>query len=151
MKKEICHICLEEQIFNINKTLKKCCPTKAYICNECWLELIDNEINKCPICKKEINEDIIIRRNNNDILNENKYIRFLKIILNYILLSILGYSLTLLTMYINSNRTFKSIFNDLFNKGIIELIIITFYMIFMGYIIMFGIYIIIYIFKKIFI
>ena len=46
-----CHICIEELEYNPNKIQKKCCPTKAFICNECWDQLKENEIKVCPLCK----------------------------------------------------------------------------------------------------
>ncbi len=49
---QICHICLED--FENPKPIKMCCD--AYICKGCIHDLIENEHNKCPICKKELVE-----------------------------------------------------------------------------------------------
>ena len=50
---KICHICLEE--FKITKQIKSCCD--AYICKGCIHDLIENEFDKCPICKQNLVEN----------------------------------------------------------------------------------------------
>lgn len=50
MKRQTCHICLDEfNRFHLNKE-KKCCS--AFICKECWIELNNNDI-RCAICRTE--------------------------------------------------------------------------------------------------
>ena len=38
-----CHICLEDLSYKPENIKKKCCPTKAFICNGCWDSLNNNE------------------------------------------------------------------------------------------------------------
>jgi hypothetical protein len=45
-----CHICLEDNKITIST--KRCC--EAYICNSCITDLFDNDFNKCPICKNDL-------------------------------------------------------------------------------------------------
>lgn len=53
-----CHICLEELDFDLRYLKKKCCPTEAFICNECWGKIMNTEeIVKCPLCRKTIKSD----------------------------------------------------------------------------------------------
>ena len=53
-----CHICLEELNYQPHNIVKSCCPTKAFICNECWETLKKNEgTTKCPICKTDFEID----------------------------------------------------------------------------------------------
>lgn len=48
-----CHICLEDLSYKPENIKKKCCPTKAFICNGCWDSLNNNEcIVQCPLCKR---------------------------------------------------------------------------------------------------
>ena len=52
-----CHICLDELDFDLKYITKKCCPTKAFICNECWEKVLDAEnIIHCPLCNAPIKE-----------------------------------------------------------------------------------------------
>ena len=45
-----CHICLED--YRCSRSIKLCC--KAYICKECIIDLINNDFDKCPICKNDL-------------------------------------------------------------------------------------------------
>ena len=48
-----CHICLEDLSYKPKNIKKKCCPTKAFICNRCWDSLNNNDcIVQCPLCKQ---------------------------------------------------------------------------------------------------
>jgi hypothetical protein len=47
-----CHICLEDIIHIKYRDKKGCCSSKAYICNKCWSDLLENKgTTKCPICR----------------------------------------------------------------------------------------------------
>ena len=47
---QICHICLDD--FKVTESIKPC--GDAYICKECIQSLIDNNHDKCPICKQDL-------------------------------------------------------------------------------------------------
>lgn len=52
-----CHICLEDLNYKSKNIKKKCCPTKAFICNNCWNALKNNEnIIQCPLCQKNFKD-----------------------------------------------------------------------------------------------
>ena len=56
-----CHICLEELDFDLRYLKKKCCPTEAFICNECWEKIMNTEeIVQCPLCRKRIKSDKVV-------------------------------------------------------------------------------------------
>ena len=56
-----CHICLEELDFDLRYLKKKCCPTEAFICNECWGKIMNTEeIVFCPLCRERIKSDKIV-------------------------------------------------------------------------------------------
>lgn len=56
-----CHICLEELDFDLRYLKKKCCPTEAFICNECWDKIMNTEeIVQCPLCRKRIKSDKVV-------------------------------------------------------------------------------------------
>ncbi len=46
-----CHICLDEfEDIDQERLIKECCP--AYICNPCWINLLNNDNTiQCPICQ----------------------------------------------------------------------------------------------------
>ena len=61
ISKNTCHICLEDIINVPSRNKKSCCSKKAYICNNCWDSLLENEdTTVCPLCRKglPIIEDI---------------------------------------------------------------------------------------------
>ena len=45
-----CHICLED--YRCSRSIKLCCD--AFICKECIIDLINNDFDKCPICKNDL-------------------------------------------------------------------------------------------------
>jgi len=56
-----CHICLEELDFDLKYLKKKCCPTQAFICNDCWEKIMNTEeIVFCPLCRQRIKSDKIV-------------------------------------------------------------------------------------------
>ena len=56
-----CHICLDELDFDLRYLKKKCCPSKAFICNECWEKVLSTEeIVKCPLCRHRIKAETIV-------------------------------------------------------------------------------------------
>lgn len=56
-----CHICLEELDFDLRYLKKKCCPTEAFICNECWGKIMNTEeIVQCPLCRKAVKSDKVV-------------------------------------------------------------------------------------------
>ena len=55
ISKNKCHICLEDIINIPGRNKKSCCSTKAYICNNCWDSLLENEdTTECPICRENL-------------------------------------------------------------------------------------------------
>jgi len=59
-----CHICLDELDFDLRYLKKKCCPSKAFICNECWEKILSTEeIIKCPLCNERIKEEVVPKNN----------------------------------------------------------------------------------------
>ena len=50
-----CHICLEDMVSFSSK--KKCC--KAFICDTCLSQCVDNDIVRCPVCRTEFEDEII--------------------------------------------------------------------------------------------
>ena len=84
-----CHICLEKFNYKPNHILKKCCPTKAFICNKCWIDINNSSsITKCPICKNPLK----VRTNKryfNYIVLYLLFISFI-ILLGFIILSIIN-------------------------------------------------------------
>ena len=56
ISKDRCHICLEDKYNLPSYNKKPCCSSRAYICNKCWNLILENEdINNCPLCRKQIN------------------------------------------------------------------------------------------------
>jgi len=56
-----CHICLEELDFDLRYLKKKCCPTEAFICNECWEKVMNSDtIVQCPLCRERIKTESIV-------------------------------------------------------------------------------------------
>jgi hypothetical protein len=45
-----CHVCLDD--FKLSNSKKDCCT--AYICKKCVNELLNNDYDKCPICKDDL-------------------------------------------------------------------------------------------------
>src|SRR5210317_1548655 len=56
-----CHICLEELDFDLRYLKKKCCPTEAFICNECWEKVMNSDtIVQCPLCRERVKTESIV-------------------------------------------------------------------------------------------
>jgi hypothetical protein len=80
---DTCHICLDKKV-EINKidTCKNL-ECGGYICNKCWIDIYDRNIEVCPICNKKLEDNYIIKKTN---YSFNLSIDFKKMIFN-----ILGY------------------------------------------------------------
>lgn len=109
-----CHICIEELDFDLKYIKKKCCPTQAFICNDCWEKIMNTEdIVQCPLCRKRIKGDKVFPVNaitvGRDIESQNSIVRsntplsrihkVKKYTLYYVLITFLGASGILLSVY----------------------------------------------------
>ena len=107
-----CHICLEDIEFVPINLLKNCCD--AFICNECWLNITDNNlISNCPICSHHINNiehNTIERRDPSFIDNYEKYIiGFFKFI-SWIIVGYITFIILLcIVHYDNMDRVLRDI------------------------------------------
>lgn len=87
-----CHICIEELKYDPKKIKKKCCDTKAFICNDCWENLENSEINVCPICKTCIKQEeitLIEFSQENEATNSNEKKK--KLIILLLIFEIVGF------------------------------------------------------------
>ena len=124
-----CHICLEELDFDLRYLKKKCCPTEAFICNECWEKIMNTEeIVFCPLCRKRIKSDKVVpvsaitfvrdiesqavRRRRQMISRKDKIKRYF---IYYVLLTLLGATGILISVYFlhPPTTTFKEEFEYL--------------------------------------
>ena len=111
-----CHICLEELDFDLRYIKKKCCPTEAFICNECWEKIMNTDyIVQCPICRDILKKEIVVTMNSittnivlEDIENQNILVRRItltriqkikKFVKWYFISTILGFSVIMLIVY----------------------------------------------------
>ena len=125
-----CHICLEELSYKPKNIQKKCCPTKAFICNECWDSLNNNEcIVQCPLCKwKFQGQDIETPMNNcscqcsEEDIKETKLciIKLLKCI-GYELVGIVSFVLFIFNVH-SIDTTFREEFNYLISSPLFWII-----------------------------
>ena len=128
-----CHICLDELDFDLKYITKKCCPTKAFICNECWEKVLDAEnIIHCPLCNAPIKEGsrgVEAPRNNSFIIEIDSPTpsvsvssrsqllaltnKFLTIFIQILLITILGFVAITTTIYFihPESITFKAEIN----------------------------------------
>ena len=105
-----CHICLEELSFDFKDIKKKCCPTKAFICNNCWEKLLENkDIIKCPLCYSNFDIEM---NNDSDPLIESEIIesnvRINKIknyFLNFLMYLIVGMVSCLFLVYLIHSKS----------------------------------------------
>jgi|TARA_B110000879_G_C11100771_1_gene483122 hypothetical protein len=115
-----CHICIEELEYNPNKIQKKCCSTKAFICNECWDKLKENEIKVCPLCKEniQVKQEIKVKKDISCNLRINSTI--CKTITILVAFEFLGFCVLNLIVYglHSKNTTFKKEMNYLYLKPI---------------------------------
>ena len=100
MDNDICHICLEDVEFIPINLLKDCCD--AFICNECWLNITDNNlISNCPICNHPLNSIVpttLERMEPSFINNYEKYICGLLKFLSWIMV---GYTSVSMLVFIS--------------------------------------------------
>ena len=61
---DICHICLEKKVEFNKLNICNNLDCDGYICNDCWNDIYENNINKCPICYTNLEDNIIITENN---------------------------------------------------------------------------------------
>jgi hypothetical protein len=124
-----CHICLEELDFDLRYLKKKCCPTEAFICNECWEKIMNTEeIVQCPLCRKMIKSDTVVpvsaitftrdieshvvRRRRQSISRKDKLKKYF---IYYVLITLLGATGILISVYFlhPATTTFKEEFGYL--------------------------------------
>ena len=61
---DICHICLDKKV-ELNKlSVCKNPECEGYICNKCWSDIYDNNIDKCPLCYIKLDENYEISKKN---------------------------------------------------------------------------------------
>lgn len=105
-----CHICLEKVDFDLKYLKKKCCPTQAFICNECWEKIMNTEdIVQCPLCRQRIKSEKVIPVSaiNVDIDIESQIVmrhvsrkdKIKKYFIRYLLITILGATGILTSVY----------------------------------------------------
>ena len=104
-----CHICLEELDFDLKYLKKKCCPTQAFICNDCWEKIMNTEeIVFCPLCRQRIKSDKIVPVSALNVVRdiESQRVRRVsrkdkikKYFIRYLLITILGATGILTTVY----------------------------------------------------
>ena len=101
--------------FDFKDIKKKCCPTKAFICNNCWEKLLENkDIIKCPLCYSNFDIEM---NNDSDPLIESEIIesnirinKIKKYFLNFLMYLIVGMvSSCLFLVYLihSKSTTFK--------------------------------------------
>ena len=106
-----CHICLEDvEAIPIN-LLKTCCD--AFICNECWLNITDNNlISKCPICNHPLNT-IVPTNERREARCIDRYEKYICGFLKFISWTLVGYITILflicITYYDNNGRVISII------------------------------------------
>jgi len=124
-----CHICLEELDFDLRYLKKECCPTEAFICNECWEKIMNTEeIVQCPLCRKRIKSDTVVpvsaisitrdieyhsmRRRRESISRKDKIKKYF---IFYVLITLLGATSILIFVYFlhPPTTTFKEEFEYL--------------------------------------
>lgn len=127
-----CHICLEELDFDLRYLKKECCPTEAFICNECWEKIMNTEeIVQCPLCRKRIKSDKVfpvsaitfardiesqvVRRRRQSISRKDKLKKYF---IYYVLITLLGATGILISVYTlhPATTTFKEEFEYLVVK-----------------------------------
>lgn len=111
-----CHICLEELSYKPCKINKKCCPTKAFICNGCWENLNNNpDTIRCPLCNSSFEVDLesgnkflCINYECNCSCNNDELKCFLKNILTFVYYELFGIGFFILLVYLfhSDNTTF---------------------------------------------
>jgi len=55
MNTDKCHICLEQKYLK-RKPIELCGNTECsgFICDQCWIQLLQNDFQNCPICREEL-------------------------------------------------------------------------------------------------
>jgi len=105
-----CHICLEELDFDLKYLKKKCCPTQAFICNDCWEKIMNTEeIVFCPLCRQRIKNDKIVPVSALNVVRDIESQRVIrqvsrkskikKYLINYFLVTLLGATGILTSVY----------------------------------------------------
>ena len=94
-----CHICLEDvEAIPIN-LLKTCCD--AFICNECWLNITDNNlISNCPICNHPLNTIVPTPTERRDLTWIDRYEKYICGLFKLISWILVGYTTVLFLLFI---------------------------------------------------
>ena len=117
--KDSCHICLDEKVYIVSNNRSRCSNDKcsAYICNICWNDLIRTDINSCPICRNDIDTEIV-----EHLINYSSF----KLLLLHTFSIILGF-ITITSCYLiygNTMSNYSIIINELSNSQMVVFMIL---------------------------
>ena len=89
VSKGSCHICLDDKIYVVGNNRSKCQNKSChgYICNMCWNDLVRNDVNSCPICRVDIDEDYIDKWTKNKLSLWLLLLHILSVIMGFVVIS----------------------------------------------------------------
>jgi hypothetical protein len=89
LSKGSCHICLDDKIYVVGNDRSKCQndDCHGYICNMCWNDLISNDINSCPICRMDIDEEYIDNKTKNKLSMWVILLHTLSVIMGFVVIT----------------------------------------------------------------
>ena len=102
MNTDKCHICLDTKYLK-TKPLELCqnIECSGFICDQCWIQLIRNEINNCPICREELSTDSkIYHKIQRQLIRDNLFKEIIKHIFFYLIFYSMGlFTISILLLY----------------------------------------------------
>lgn len=93
-----CHICLNDR-YLIQKPIELCQNRECsgFICKGCWKNILQNDINKCPICREILSTNSkIYAKIQREIVRKNPLREYLKHIFIYLAFYSIGMSESLI-------------------------------------------------------
>jgi hypothetical protein len=90
LSKDQCHICLDDVLYFTGKNKPRCSneSCNGYICNQCWDNLVVEDIETCPLCRQNIDTSIYDLEIDNVRVSASKFSK--KIIFNFLINLFLG-------------------------------------------------------------
>ena len=90
LSKDQCHICLDDVLYFTGKNKPRCSneACNGYICNQCWDNLVVEDIETCPLCRQNIDTSIYDLEIDNVRVSASKFIK--KKIFNFLINLVLG-------------------------------------------------------------
>jgi hypothetical protein len=93
-----CHICLDEKYLSV-KPIELCQNSECagFICKPCWKDILQNDIETCPICREILSTDSkIYTKIQREIVRKNLLKEYLKHIFIYLIFYSIGMSESLM-------------------------------------------------------